>query len=308
MSRDLIEQTKGKWRGILVHAGISESYLTGKKGPCPICKDGVDRFRFDDKGGSGSYICNQCGAGYGIHLLQRATGLDYARACILIENAAPSVQRLQPASRPSSESVLAKAKALWNEGAGIAETTATALHLRNRGLSLDILPRSIRHHDRVMYLEDGEFHGRLPAMLSLIQAPDGRPCGVHRTYLTADGRKAPVPSPRKIMGTLPDGSAVRLAPAAEAIGIAEGIETALAARQKFGVPVWAALTANNLEKWVPPEGTSHVFVFGDNDRSFTGQAAAFVLAKRLKQQGFTIEVHIPPCLGTDWNDDPMGAR
>lgn len=308
MSRDLIEQTKGKWRGILVCAGIPENYLTGKKGPCPICKDGVDRFRFDDKAGSGSYICNQCGAGYGIHLLQKATGLDYARACALIEYAMPSVQRSRSVPKPSSESVLAKAKALWNEGMGIAETTATALHLVNRGLSLDVVPRSIRHHDRVMYLEDGEFHGRLPAMLSLIQAIDGRPCGVHRTYLTSDGRKAALPSPRKIMGTLPDGSAVRLAPVSEVIGIAEGIETALAARQKFGVPVWAALTANNLEKWVPPEGASHVFVFGDNDKSFTGQAAAFVLAKRLKHQGFITQVHIPSCLGTDWNDEPIGAK
>ena len=83
---------------------------------------------------------------------------------------------------------------------------------------------------------------------------------------------------------------------------AEGIETALSAFALFGVPTWAAVTAGGLERWTPPNGTERVVVFGDNDTSGTGQAAAWVLAKRLIVAGLETEVKIPEVAGTDWND------
>lgn len=48
----------------------------GKKHqPCPLC-GGSDRFRCDDKDGTGSWICNQCGAGSGYTLVRDYTGND----------------------------------------------------------------------------------------------------------------------------------------------------------------------------------------------------------------------------------------
>ena len=43
--------------------------------PCPIC-GGSDRFRCDDKNGTGSWICNQCGAGTGYTLVRDYTRKD----------------------------------------------------------------------------------------------------------------------------------------------------------------------------------------------------------------------------------------
>jgi putative DNA primase/helicase len=104
-------------------------------------------------------------------------------------------------------------------------------------------------------------------------------------------------------GSLPEGSAVRLWPAQTAMGIAEGIETAISAAMMFKMPVWAALNAQNLVKWTPPEGVTHVTVFGDNDLSFTGQAAAYRLANRLVSiNGLRVDVEIPDYPGHDWND------
>lgn len=46
-----------------------------KHQPCPLC-GGSDRFRCDDKNGTGSWICNQCGAGTGYTLVRDYTGND----------------------------------------------------------------------------------------------------------------------------------------------------------------------------------------------------------------------------------------
>jgi putative DNA primase/helicase len=87
------------------------------------------------------------------------------------------------------------------------------------------------------------------------------------------------------------------------LGIAEGIETALGALKRTGVPTWAAYSATLLEQFQPPETVKKIVIFGDNDESFTGQKSAFVLAHRLKREGFDVEVRIPDCVGTDWADE-----
>ena len=117
-------------------------------------------------------------------------------------------------------------------------------------------------------------------------------------------------SPRKLMpGELPDGSAVRLSEFnGGIIGIAEGIETALSASALYQIPVWAAINAGNLAKWIPPEGTEEVAIFGDNDPKFAGQAAAYALARRLASKNTPVTVHIPPMPGTDWADVYMKGK
>jgi putative DNA primase/helicase len=70
----------------------------------------------------------------------------------------------------------------------------------------------------------------------------------------------------------------------------------------FNVPCWAALNAGLLQEWTPPANVTTVFVFGDNDASSTGQAAAYVLARRLKAKGIAAIVEIPPNVDEDWND------
>ena len=84
----------GHWTEILTELGkIDPGLLDGKGRPCPICKEGTDRFTFDDKDGRGTWICRQCparpgkdaGAGDGMALLQAVTGWDFQRAAGEIE-------------------------------------------------------------------------------------------------------------------------------------------------------------------------------------------------------------------------------
>jgi len=102
---------------------------------------------------------------------------------------------------------------------------------------------------------------------------------------------------------LPEGCAIRLAPAAGIMGVAEGIETAISASLLFDMPVWACINASLLAKWIPPDIAKVVYVFGDNDLTYTGQAAAYRLANRLAVQfKLGVEIRIPDLPGTDWND------
>lgn len=66
---------RGNWPKILVALDIESGCLTNKHGPCPGC-GGVDRFRFDDRDGDGTWLCGRGGsdpiAGDGFELLVHA--------------------------------------------------------------------------------------------------------------------------------------------------------------------------------------------------------------------------------------------
>jgi len=66
--------------------------------------------------------------------------------------------------------------------------------------------------------------------------------------------------------------------------------------------VWAVLGDSFLRAWNPPAEVSRVIIFGDNDKSMAGQAAAFECARRCVSAGKKVEVRIPESLGDDWND------
>ncbi|KJF78435.1 DNA primase [Morganella morganii] len=80
-SIDLIRAVKlkanGQWQGILSAVGADLPVNTHTA--CPGC-GGKDRFRFDDKDGNGTFICNQCGAGDGLDLVQRVLGVGVTEA------------------------------------------------------------------------------------------------------------------------------------------------------------------------------------------------------------------------------------
>lgn len=69
--RDVKLKANGQWQNILSNLGAEVPLNTHTA--CPHC-GGKDRFRFDDKDGNGTFICNQCGSGDGLDLVQRVLG------------------------------------------------------------------------------------------------------------------------------------------------------------------------------------------------------------------------------------------
>src|SRR6516225_590105 len=84
MRHDTIERARHRWREILPRLGIGTRFLQNRHGPCPLC-GGKDRFRFDDRDGSGSYYCNQCGPGPGLLLIRKLHAWDHATACAEVD-------------------------------------------------------------------------------------------------------------------------------------------------------------------------------------------------------------------------------
>lgn len=307
---------KGKWKGILLTLGVPETYLKDRHGPCPLC-GGKDRFRWDNLDGRGTYICNSCGAGNGMRLAIEFTGQPFNVIAPRIDAILGNLKADAPIQRrvmtDDERKDLLRATAASTDPVKPGDLADT--YLATRCLDHPVYPAALRFGKA---LKDGE-GGVRPCMVALVgvygntdQNGRQRYCSLHRTFLRPDGKgKAEMKSPRKLMpGALPDGACVMLSdwPGYGAIGIAEGIETAMSASALFDMPVWAALNTSMMTKWFPPEGAEEVLIFADNDQKYGGQAAAYALACRLISKGFEVKVRTPRIIGTDWADEWRKTR
>lgn len=295
------DQAVGRWKSILEAIGIDKSYLTGEHGPCPLCKEGKDRFRFDDLEGNGTWICSKCGAGNGVDLVMKFLKVDFGEARKIILSHLPDsvveIAKAKPKCDPQ------RGVAMWGRAAPLNGYDPASKYLIDRGLFMKEWPTQIRYLSNCPYWHQDKTKTMHDAMIAQYVSPDAEQRTYHLTYLTPDGRKADVPVGRKLLpGPIPRGGAVRLARSSETLGVAEGIETAMSAMWLDNLPVWACLTAGGVMKFEPPKSAKHIIVYGDNDKSFTGHHAAYSLAYRLQADGFDVTVRIPDEVGIDWND------
>ena len=169
------------------------------------------------------------------------------------------------------------------------------------------VPAALRFHPGLPYFDgDGANVGTWPAMVAAMQNPAGELVALHRTWLTTDGRKAPVPGAVKKVSAASGpltGACIRLDwPDDEvpAMGVSEGIETALAARCASGLPTVAAYSASALSTWHWPPGLQRLVIFADADRA--GVEAADKLRQRARAAGLSVHVMTPSTPGFDWCD------
>ncbi|THD71370.1 P-loop ATPase [Thalassobius vesicularis] len=232
-----------------------------------------------------------------IDLIYHATGLCdgrlYEEAARLAQMARDVPGRPDAPRRPDHSLEIRR---ILDGCAPLAGSVAQA-YLQSRGLAAPRSPDLLFHPD----LTDYDSRRGWPGMVAIPRLANGEAAGgLHRTFLLDDG-SGKAPAGKKMLGSV-GGAAVRLLPMAEDghLGVAEGIETALAARAIFGIPVWAALSADGVARFQWPEGTRRVTIFADAGAA--GRQAAAGLSDRLNRADIPNGI-VAPLHGDDFNDD-----
>lgn len=340
---DIRQAARGNWSVILQALGVHPDYLNTKKhGPCPHC-GGRDRYRFTDYQGNGGFICNQCtpDGGTGFDLLMLAHGYGFTDAAqevaaylgLVPSGNRTSPRKLAPAPRPepiTSVDEQHKLIALLDECQPVTENTPVACYLMARGLDWAVISsglESLFYHPALPYWypsskQDGHLLlAHYPAMIGAIRNVKGELVGLHKTYLQPDSnglyRKLSAlhpetgePLPAKKMQTRYQGSlkgaAIQLYPMSLQDGrlaVCEGIETGLAVREMFGLPVYVCCTAWGMKNVDFPESLQELYIVADHDLTCTGLESARHLGIRGLKAKVRVSLWLPDNVGDDALDE-----
>jgi len=263
---------------------------------------------FDDMRG-GVFGCYRQGITETWVAADRAVQSIEQRMALARQMAAATAERLNAQRQMWGENAQ-RITRVWKQTLPLSPDDPVARYLSKRGVRAGCrLPDALRFHPALPYWHGSERVGIYPAMVAPLTTPEGRVVALHRTYLSQEGNKADVPSPKKLSGTAGPlaGACIALhQPVRGVIGIAEGIETALAAWQASGVPTVASYCAGNLAAWQWPASAQRLVIFGDADRA--GRDAAQALKARAVAAWRQCEVLTPAAEGADWCDVWVAAE
>lgn len=323
------------WHSKLVAVGIDSGCLKKEAGPCPLCYDGkrgARRFRFDNKGGLGTWYCQSCGPGNGFTLIERYTGNSKVEILKFLANGSSGLESDKPIQRFTftdldfnPEQIAKNRKqlsAVSVKGVALDGNDPVSIYLRDRvpGCDLSKINPDIFLHPGLPFYEEKEGggvvkRGVFPAMVARAVDANRRPITLHRTYLTAAGTKAPVKDPKKQMKGIRklDGAAIRLieVPESRVLGLTEGIENGLAVATgyRYRLNVWSLLNCVNLSLADIPLGRfDKIIIFADHDKVNEktgyrpGEHYANLLRTRLQEMGFDVVIKMPPQEGIDFAD------
>lgn len=332
MQIDAKELARGHWVDILQRAGLDRTYLRhGKGGPCPVCNDGNDRYMWSNKHG-GVYVCRICTeAKYAspMNLLMKHMGYSFREASDYIRsyfgiNGSPEdlavVQRL--ALAPRQDMVVDPAKSIarmnrqWAGTRRVEQGDPVHRYLMRRVPTLTHIPEEVRYHPELEYWSRDEndklvMIGKFAAMLVRGFDPQGNLVQMHKTYLTAEGKKANVPDPKKTdIGVGSNSFALRIGIPSATLGVCEGIETGFSGSMMRGIPVWPCHSADIMANFEVPDiyrGTvRQLVIFTDSDElkhgMRKGEFCAKKLADRCKAQGLRSLIIRPAKVGSDFAD------
>ncbi len=281
----------GQWPTLLPALGITVG-LNGQHTACPVC-GGKDRFRFDNQAGRGTWLCNQCGAGDGLALVEKALSLSTKEAAaqvaaLLGDNPAPVVSA--SVLQIDQDKVAARLKAVTQAQALVSKAVTQSGHayLAAKGwpdeLALTLNGQPLRI--------GGETFKQGDLLVPLI---DVQGAVVNVQLISDSGTKRMLAG-----GQVKEAAHVFTGETTAIIWLVEGYATGLTVHKLTGDAVYVALSANNLPALAAqlrerfPE--AQLLIAADNDENGKGQAKADEAA--LLSGGKAV---LPTEVG-DWND------
>ncbi|MGA7588213.1 MAG: primase-helicase zinc-binding domain-containing protein [Rouxiella badensis] len=281
----------GQWPTLLPALGITVG-LNGQHTACPVC-GGKDRFRFDNQAGRGTWLCNQCGAGDGLALVEKALSLSTKEAAaqvaaLLGDNPSPVIAAAT--MQIEQDKVAARLKAAAQAQALVSKAVTQTGHaylvtkgwpdepaLTLNGPPLRIGGETFKQGDLLVPLfdEQGEV--------------------VNVQLINASGTKRMLAG-----GQVKEAAHAFTGETTAIIWLVEGYATGLTVHKLTGDAVYVALSANNLPALAAqlrerfPDAL--LLIAADNDENGKGQAKADEAA--LLSGG---KAALPAEVG-DWND------
>ena len=246
-AEDIKQAAQGKWADLIFpRFGIEVQWK--KKTPCPAC-GGSDRFRYDDKNGSGDYYCQQCGPGDGISLIEKCThmkfleviqevgaivGLD-ASSKITDEHRATWRKERELRAKEQRERELKRQEQIARKAEGIfrnAYLGEQSLYLTEKQVDKD--PNIKVTHDGNLLIPAYDEHGKMWNLQTI--TPDGQKLFIQESGGRTGGCFFVI---GEVQPDLYD---------AHIICIAEGYATGMSIHMATGHPVALSFVANNLPK------------------------------------------------------------
>lgn len=282
-------------------------------GPCPAC-GGVDRFSINPE--KGVFNCRGSGGGDVIAMVRHCRGLDFSSACEWITRAGDGVARYEARTRSAiapafRRPVIASHEVsdpvaidLWQRARPIVGTLAERYLIEWRGLT-GPWPPSLRYLSSTRHPSTGR---AFPALVAGLSGANRRVVSVQLTFLeeATGNRIAEKRQARRTFGPMGE-AAVRLAPAGNILGLAEGLETAMSAMALSGCPTWATLGKGRFASVALPEAARTIVIFADADDDGGGLRAARAAAAILQREGRVVEIQVPPEGTKDFNDMSRAA-
>jgi hypothetical protein len=205
--------------------------------------------------------------------------------------------RVEP-KRSDEEERLAYVRKLWRQ-AKDPHGTLAEIYLARRNLNLprELAGRCLRFHPHCPWEKS-----TVPALIAAfhpIAEPDddSMPVGLLRIGLTDDGGKLG----KKMLGPVA-GAAIKLdhdESVEQGLFIAEGLETALACRQRDWRPMWCLGSEGGIRR-LPPLSGLCLTIAADHDSA--GLSAAQACAERWAAAGNEVFIRWPAGLGRDFAD------
>ena len=292
--------------------------------PCPFGGQGVTKFRFiisnNEWDLTGAAYHEDHGRLDGISLVAMAERVDIAQALNIIAEMCGGLDKVTDGMLRQHHTQVSEMKELtpdevakrnhWLSIVAEACTPASqsdvvAKYLKHRGLKGDmsLLPQCLFFNPALLHVNDEKQKSFWPGLVASVTDENYDVVSLHRHYITREGKKAPVDKVKKMMSpnrrTI-NGCSIKLdAPifidGQGLIGVCEGLETALAVREATGMPMWAGIDAGKMRSMDIPKEITTVVIWGDHDRSKTGDIKSEELKARLEQEvpGRNVIIHIP---------------
>ncbi len=289
MKENAEDLVKRSWPEVLIAAGMSQKLFTQRHGPCPFC-GGADRYRWSNKH-DGVWVCSFCtesrfASGFRMLMLHMGyttfhQAADHVRRYFNDRGCTPSRAMAPPRRCASSEEDMARnmrrMQQIWDQSRAVEKNDPVDRYLQRRVPGLNLALEMVRFHPALDYWAPpaaGESKpvllGKYPAMVVKAHDTHDHFVQLHKTYLTPEGEKAQVPVVKKTeRGVGVNGFAVPIMPVAgDTLGLAEGVESALAAAMLRQIPVWPCLNGPSMAAFDVPASLANVkrvIIFADHD-------------------------------------------